>query len=62
MPVFIWRSLGAHKILTCLDCRLGVTMACQDLQAEHMNMRFLIDCIDDDDAIMDVGPAHRLIP
>jgi hypothetical protein len=26
-----------------------------------MNMRFLIDCIDDD-AIMDVGPAHRLIP
>jgi hypothetical protein len=32
---------------------------CQDLQAEHMNMR-IIDCIDNYD-IMEGGPAHRLI-
>jgi hypothetical protein len=31
------------------------------IQAEHLDMRFLIDCIDDS-AIMDVGPARRLIP
>jgi hypothetical protein len=36
-------------------------LICQDLQAEHMNMR-VIDCINDYYAIMEVGPAHSLIP
>ena len=35
---------------------------CQIVQAEHMNMTVRIDCIVDNDAIMDAGPAHRLIP
>jgi hypothetical protein len=35
---------------------------CQIAQAEHKNMTVKIDFIDDNNAIMDAGPAHRLIP
>jgi len=40
---------------------LSGLITCQIEQAEHMNMTVKIDCIDDD-AIMDAGPAHNLIP
>jgi hypothetical protein len=43
------------------NCCLIKTCYCQDLQAEHINMR-IVDCIDDYYAIMNVGPARSLIP
>jgi hypothetical protein len=40
---------------------LSGLITCQDLQAEHVDIR-VIDCIDGCYAIIDVGSAHSLIP
>jgi hypothetical protein len=40
---------------------LSGLITCQDLQAEHVDMR-VINCINGCYAIIDVGSAHSLIP